>query len=232
MAPESPQVVTGAFLVGWRRDRNHLIVTRIEAAGHASNRAALAGGIPPLEHDDGRDAALPGPSLERVEACLLLRQLLFEVVVAQLLAEIEVVEHVELPLDALERIRTVALAPGVRPVPSTRRRAALSPIETSTDRVAKLRGDDDGAIALVLALDDVPGCRVRAGAANRAIGGTHELVEHAPSASIASFVTRHRCKRILLERLQPLPLRRLLKCIQNFTMTAPSSVSARSKAAT
>ena len=154
--PEPPEIVMRPFLVGGRRDRDHLIVPRVEAAGDASNRAALAGGVPALEHDNRRDAALAGSALKRVEACLLLGELTLEVGIAQRQAEIEVVEHVELPLDALQRVGRLPLR-ARRSAGARRGAAPRTSIETAANGVAQLGGDDDGPVALVFAFDDVPG---------------------------------------------------------------------------
>ena len=53
VTPESPQVVMCALLVSRRSDRNHLVVTSIEASCHATDRATLAGGVPSLEDENG-----------------------------------------------------------------------------------------------------------------------------------------------------------------------------------
>ena len=58
MPPEPPEVVLRPFLVGRSGDRNHLIVARVEGRDDAADGAALAGGVPSLEDEDGGDAQL------------------------------------------------------------------------------------------------------------------------------------------------------------------------------
>src|SRR5205085_2654350 len=100
--------------VGRGGNRDDLIVPRVESPGHAPNCAALAGGVPALDHDGGRDALLPRAALQQVETALLLGNLLVEPGIAQPLAEVEVVEHVELAVDPVDRARGVAGADGAR----------------------------------------------------------------------------------------------------------------------
>jgi hypothetical protein len=51
--PPEPVEIVAPLLLGLRdRDRPNLEATRIEKDRHATNNAALAGGVPPLKHDE------------------------------------------------------------------------------------------------------------------------------------------------------------------------------------
>ncbi len=71
MPPEPPQVVPRLLFVGRRTDRNHLIVAGIESAGDAPDGAALAGGVPALEHENRGDAFRLCLPLQQIETALL-----------------------------------------------------------------------------------------------------------------------------------------------------------------
>src|SRR5437764_976276 len=60
VAPEAPQVMVRALLVGGRRHRNHAEQPRIDRGDDAADRAALAGGVPAFEHRDRRDLLFLG----------------------------------------------------------------------------------------------------------------------------------------------------------------------------
>ena len=68
MAPESPQVMVGLFLVGGFGDRDDAIVAGIDGAGEAADGAALAGGIPALENPHDGAALFGGGADGVVEA--------------------------------------------------------------------------------------------------------------------------------------------------------------------
>src|SRR5207244_394434 len=70
MAPEPPQVRLGALLFARRGGGERVIDARIERAGHAPDRAALAGGVEALEHRDRRQGAERAFARQRVEPAL------------------------------------------------------------------------------------------------------------------------------------------------------------------
>src|SRR5690606_34834071 len=55
MAPESPEIMMGPFLIGRCRDLDHLTDARIDGTQKAPNGPAFACRIPSLEHQHHRD---------------------------------------------------------------------------------------------------------------------------------------------------------------------------------
>ena len=62
MPPEAPQVMLRALLFGRRGDGNDLAGARVDRRGEPADGAALAGGVPSLEHQNRRDAAALRPA--------------------------------------------------------------------------------------------------------------------------------------------------------------------------
>src|SRR5205814_4731213 len=63
--PEAPQVMVRRLIALGSGDGNDRVAARIEAADHPLDRAALAGGVPPLAGDDHRAPLLEAAILER-----------------------------------------------------------------------------------------------------------------------------------------------------------------------
>src|SRR6476469_4564065 len=104
----------GTLFVSRGGDRNHLIVPRVERAGNAPNRAALAGSVPTLDHHDRRDPVLPRPALQQSQAPLWFGHNRVEASIAKPLVQIQIVEHGDFAIDPIDGARGVAAADGAR----------------------------------------------------------------------------------------------------------------------
>ena len=69
-APEAPQVVLRGLLIGGGGETVDLVVAGVQSGHDAANRAALAGGVRPLEQQDRGDPAPPRFQLLDVELLL------------------------------------------------------------------------------------------------------------------------------------------------------------------
>ena len=144
--------------------------------------------------------------LQQIEASLLTLEGGVEVLRIETPGHVEPIEHVEVAFDLIEH-RSGAARCACR-LAAFRPPNRLGALEAAADGVAQHRPHRHAPIALVFALDDVPGGLVVAGAANRAIGRGHEAIEHAP---VAPRVLAHAppAQRVLLPGLEPFLLRGL-----------------------
>ena len=55
LAPESPQVMLGALLIGGRRKLHEPVQTWVDGLGNAADTAALAGRVPAFKHRNAGD---------------------------------------------------------------------------------------------------------------------------------------------------------------------------------
>src|ERR1700740_3819949 len=94
MAPETPQIRLRTLFFRRRGDGYALILTRIERAGDASNRAALTGGIGAFEQDGNRQALELRLARQHVESALPFFELGLIFVFRQALGEVERAEPV------------------------------------------------------------------------------------------------------------------------------------------
>ena len=153
---------------------------------------------------------LIGPALQHIEACLLLRQLLVEFVVAELLSEIEVVEHVELALDSPDGGHRAVRAPSCAA-------AAARPPLTCRLRAVRGRGGSRREARVATAI-----VRYRSSSPSTMCQGAASVLVRrmARSAALTNLSNISQCfhcvlrdppplQRVLLERLQPLLLRLL-----------------------
>src|SRR4030095_960787 len=93
--PEAPQIRIGALLVGRRGHRHRNVLPRIERAGHAPDRAALAGGVDALEDHDQRTLGKTLVTRALGELALVLFEITRVTVCWQLLGQVEIKDELE-----------------------------------------------------------------------------------------------------------------------------------------
>ena len=186
-APEAPEVVVPALLVGRRRDAVDPVAARVQRRDGPPDGSALAAGVPSLEDEDDRQ---PAP---------------------QALGG----EPVEVTAQALHRRRVGPAGDGACQVDRRERRCRAFggrgrgrrrvSGQAHLERLAQRLQHVERAAPGVAAVDDMPRRRRRAGARDDALGGLDEPVVAVPVAPVP-LADPPVVPRMLLEGLQALPL--------------------------
>src|SRR5574343_1825980 len=95
MPPESPKVMLSALFLGWRGNRNDLVLPGIHGRSDAANAAPLARRIGTFKNQHQRTLANKSRIAHQLrQARLILGQLYLVALLGQCPAQIELAEHV------------------------------------------------------------------------------------------------------------------------------------------
>src|SRR3989338_4263424 len=173
MPPETPQVGLGALFLGGRGDRDDVVLARIQRAGDAADRAALAGSIVTLEHGDDGDVLELRAARQQRELALVFFQLDLKIFLVYFLAEIQRLQNMQL-VDRRKRRRRGNL-----------RYFFTGFIQTLADGVENDLAHGQAAVARIEPLDDGPRRFGRAGVAHHAFAYDMKLVVHLVTFPVA-----------------------------------------------